>query len=55
MFDILNKNESGCIIFISAEEKSIDTLKRLKILKTQQLKDKSVKSPVIEMDEKILE
>lgn len=52
MFDILNKNESGCIIFISAEEKSIDTLKRLKILKTQQLKDKSVKSPVIEMDEK---
>ena len=52
MFDILNKNESGCIIFISAEEKSIDTLNRLKILKTQQLKDKSVKSPVIEMDEK---
>lgn len=52
MFDILNKNESGCIIFISAEEKSIDTLKRLKILKNQQLKDKSVKSPVIEMDEK---
>ena len=52
MFDILNKNESGCIIFISAEEKSIDTLKRLKILKTQQLNDKSVKSPVIEMDEK---
>ena len=52
MFDILNKHESGCIIFISAEEKSIDTLKRLKILKTQQLKDKSVKSPVIEMDEK---
>ena len=52
MFDILNKNESGCIIFISAEEKSIDTLKRLKILKTQQLRDKSVKSPVIEMDEK---
>jgi len=52
MFNILNKNESGCIIFISAEEKSIDTLKRLKILKTQQLKDKSVKSPVIEMDEK---
>ena len=52
MFDILNKNQSGCIIFISAEEKSIDTLKRLKILKTQQLKDKSVKSPVIEMDEK---
>ena len=52
MFDILNKNESGCMIFISAEEKSIDTLKRLKILKTQQLKDKSVKSPVIEMDEK---
>ena len=52
MFDILNKNESGCIIFISAEEKSIDTLKRLKILKTQQLKDKSVKSPVIEIDEK---
>ena len=52
MFDILNKNQSGCIIFISAEEKSIDTLKRLKILKTQQLKDKSIKSPVIEMDEK---
>ena len=52
MFDILNKNKSGCIIFISAEEKSIDTLKRLKILKTRQLKDKSVKSPVIEMDEK---
>ena len=52
MFDILNKNESGCIIFISAQEKSIDTLKRLKILKAQQFKNKSVKSPVIEMDEK---
>ena len=52
MFEIINKNKSGAIIFISPELKSVDTLKRLKILKRKQQTDKIAKVPILNMDNK---
>ena len=52
MFEIINKNKYGAIIFISPELKSVDTLKRLKILKTKQHTDKIAKVPILSMDNK---
>ena len=52
MFEIINKNKYGAIIFISPELKSVDTLKRLKILKTKQQTDKIAKVPILSMDNK---
>ena len=52
MFDILDKNDSGAMIFISPELKAIDTLKRLKILKNKQFKDKVTKAPILNMDDR---
>ena len=52
MFEIINKNKYGAIIFISPELKSVDTLKRLKILKTKQHRDKIAKVPILSMDNK---
>ena len=52
MFQIINKNKYGAIIFISPELKSLDTLKRLKILKTKQRRDKIAKVPILSMDNK---
>jgi len=52
MFEIINKNKYGAIIFISPELKSVDTLKRLKILKTKQHIDKIAKVPILSMDNK---
>ena len=52
MFQIINKNKFGAIIFISPELKSLDTLKRLKILKTKQRRDKIAKVPILSMDNK---
>ena len=52
MFDILEENNSGAIIFISPELKSIDTLKRLKILKKKQIENKVVKAPILNMDDR---
>ena len=52
MFQIINKNKYGAIIFISPELKSLDTLKRLKILKTKQHRDKIAKVPILSMDNK---
>ena len=52
MFQIINKNKFGAIIFISPELKSLDTLKRLKILKTKQHRDKIAKVPILSMDNK---
>ena len=52
MFEIINKNKYGAIIFISPELKSLDTLKRLKILKTKQHRDKIAKVPILSMDNK---
>ena len=52
MFDILEKNNSGAMIFISPELKSIDTLKRLKILKKKQIENKVAKAPILNMDDR---
>ena len=52
MFDIINKNKSGAIIFISPEQQAIDTLRRLDILKNKQLKNKVAKAPIIGMDDR---
>ena len=52
MFDIINKNKSGAIIFISPEQKAIDTLRRLNILKKKQIKNKVAKAPIMGMDDR---
>ena len=52
MFNIINENKSGAIIFISPEQQSIDTLRRLNILKKKQEKDKVTKAPIIGMDDR---
>jgi 3,4-dihydroxy 2-butanone 4-phosphate synthase/GTP cyclohydrolase II len=52
MFEIINKNKSGAIIFISPELKSDDTLKRLKILRKKQHTNKIAKVPILNMDNK---
>ena len=52
MFEIINNDKKGAMIFISPELKSINTLKRLKILKKNQEKDKITKAPVLSMDDK---
>ena len=52
MFNIIRKNDSGAMIFISPEPKSIDTLKRLKILKNKQVKDLVTKAPILNMDDR---
>ena len=51
MFEIIN-NEKGAVIFISPELKSIDTLKRLKILRKNQLENKITKAPILSMDDR---
>ena len=52
MFEIVNKDEKGAIIFISAEIKSIETLKRLKILKNKQNKNSITEAPILDMDDR---
>jgi 3,4-dihydroxy 2-butanone 4-phosphate synthase/GTP cyclohydrolase II len=52
MFEIVNKDEKGAIIFISTEIKSIETLKRLKILKNKQDKDSITEAPILDMDDR---
>ena len=51
MFEIINE-DMGAMIFISPEQKAINTLKRLKILKKNQKKDKISKAPILSMDDK---
>ena len=51
MFDIINR-EKGAIIFISPELRSIDTLKRLKILRKNQSENEITKAPILSMDDK---
>ena len=51
MFDIIN-GEKGAIIFISPELKSIDTLKRLKILRKNQSENEITKAPILSMDDR---
>ena len=52
MFEIVNKDKKGAIIFIGAEIKSIETLKRLKILKNKQNKDSITEAPILDMDDR---
>ena len=50
MFKVINDNGKGAIVFINQENQSLNTLKRLKILKTKQKKNTVVKAPKVEMD-----
>ncbi len=51
MFNIIN-SDKGAMIFISPELKSIDTLKRLKILRKNQSDNKITKAPILSMDDR---
>ena len=50
MFKIINDDSKGAIIFINQENQSLNTLKRLKTLKSSQKNNKVVKAPRIDMD-----
>ena len=52
MFNIIQKNDAGAMIFISSNPKSLDTLKRLKILKKKQIKDQVTEAPILNMDDR---
>ena len=52
MFEIINKDKMGAMIFISPELKAINTIKRLKILKKNQVKNKITKAPILNMDDR---
>ena len=52
MFNIIQKNDVGAMIFISSKPKSLDTLKRLKILKKKQIKDQVTEAPILNMDDR---
>jgi len=52
MFEIINKDKMGAMVFISPELKAINTLKRLKILKKNQVKNKITKAPILNMDDR---
>jgi len=51
MFNIIN-SDKGAMIFISPELKSIDTLKRLKILRKNQSENEIIKAPILSMDDR---
>ena len=51
MFNIIN-SDKGAMIFISPELKSIDTLKRLKILRKNQSENQITKAPILSMDDR---
>ena len=50
MFNIINDSGKGAIIFINQENQSLNTLKRLKTLKSNQKNKTVVKAPKIDMD-----
>ena len=52
MFEIINNDGTGAIIFISPELKAINTLKRLKILRKNQAKNRVTKAPILNMDDR---
>ncbi len=52
MFEIVNKDKKGAIIFIGTEIKSIETLKRLKILKNKQNNNNIIEAPILDMDDR---
>ena len=52
MFNLINQAGSGAIIFINQEPQSMNLLKRLNVLKQDQIEGEVVKAPRIEMDTK---
>jgi len=50
MFNIINDSGKGAIIFINQENQSLNTLKRLKNLKSNQKNNTVVKAPKLDMD-----
>lgn len=52
MFEIINNDGMGAMIFISPELKAINTLKRLKILRKNQAKNRVTKAPILNMDDR---
>ncbi len=52
MFNVINKEGKGAIIFINQQAESMNLLARLSILKETQVKDQLVKAPRISMDAK---
>ena len=50
MFNIINDSGKGAIIFINQENQSLNTLKRLKTLKSNQKNNTVVKAPKLDMD-----
>lgn len=52
MFEIINNDGMGAMIFISPELKAINTLKRLKILRKNQAKNSVTKAPILNMDDR---
>jgi len=52
MFEIINNDGMGAMIFISPELKAINTLKRLKILRKNQTKNRVTKAPILNMDDR---
>ncbi|WP_299782330.1 3,4-dihydroxy-2-butanone-4-phosphate synthase [uncultured Formosa sp.] len=52
MFKVINDAESGAILFINQEPTSMNTIKRLSILKQEQKENSVTKAPSIAMDNK---
>ena len=52
MFEIINNDGMGAMIFISPELKAINTLKRLKILRKNQTKNRVTKAQILNMDDR---
>ncbi|MFP4846159.1 3,4-dihydroxy-2-butanone-4-phosphate synthase [Winogradskyella sp. PE311] len=52
MFNVINKDGKGAIIFINQQAESINLLSRLELLKESQVPNKLVKAPRISMDSK---
>lgn len=52
MFKVINTAEKGAIVFINQQAQSMNLLKRLNILKDNQIEGEIAKAPSIEMDSK---
>ncbi|MFD2914684.1 3,4-dihydroxy-2-butanone-4-phosphate synthase [Psychroserpens luteus] len=52
MFKVINTAKKGAIVFINQQSQSMNLLKRLNILKDNQVEGEIVKAPSIEMDSK---
>jgi 3,4-dihydroxy 2-butanone 4-phosphate synthase/GTP cyclohydrolase II len=52
MFHVINKADKGAVVFINQQSQSMNILKRLNVLKDNQVAGKVSKAPRIEMDSK---